>query len=208
MKTSSHPAHVSKIHLIVEGHGDAQAVPLLVRRLLEDHGLHQIQLTTPQISGGLDKTRKRLGDYLRYGLKNQCPILWVLDCDDKADGQPGCPVRHAESLRTLVEKEQISAPQRVEFAFFVREFESLFLVEQQALRDYYRLPPSTNIPDTSHLRRDAKGEISRLLPKSNAYKETMDQARITARLDLATCRNKSRDFRHFEAVLLRLCCDN
>ena len=44
----------TKIHLIVEGQGDAQAVPLLARRLLVEHGLHHVQTTSPQISGGLD----------------------------------------------------------------------------------------------------------------------------------------------------------
>ena len=197
----------TKIHLIVEGQGDAQAVPLLARRLLVEHGLHHVQTTSPQISGGLDKARKRFGDYLRYGLKNECPILWVLDCDDKVDGQQGCPVAHARELHNLVEQQGLEAMPDIEFAFFVREFESLFLAEQLALKTYYGLPPDKAIPEGASRRRDAKGEISKLLPKSSAYKETVDQAKLAARLDLAICRTVSRDSIHFESALLRLCAD-
>ena len=95
----------------------------------------------------------------------------------------------------------------IEFAFFVREFESLFLAEQLALTTYYGLPPDKAIPEGASRRRDAKGEISKLLPKSSAYKETVDQAKLAARLDLAICRTVSRDFIHFESALLRLCAD-
>lgn len=197
----------TRVHLIVEGQGDAQAAPLLARRLLDEHGLHHVQTASPKISGGLDKSRKRFGDYLRYGIKNGCPILWVLDCDDKTSGQHGCPVEHARELHGLVAQQGLAAMPVIEFAFFVREFESLFLAEQNALRAYYGLPPDKAIPDGASRRRDAKGEISKLLPKSSAYKETIDQAKLVARLDLTICRAVSRDFRHFEAALLRLCSD-
>ena len=200
-------SRIAKIHLIVEGQGDAQAVPLLVRRLLAEHGLHHVQTTSPQISGGLDKARKRFVDYLRYGLKNECPILWVLDCDDKVDGQHGCPVAHARDLHNLVAQLSLETMPAIEFALFSREFESLFLAEQQALKSYYGLAPDKAIPEGASRRRDAKGEISRLLPKSSAYKETVDQAKLASRLYLAICRDVSRDFVHFESALLRLCAD-
>ena len=81
----------------------------------------------------------------------------------------------------------------------------MFLAEQQALKEYYKMPSSSSFPAGISEKRDAKGEISRMLPKGRAYKETIDQAKIAARLDLEICRRHSRDFRHFESALKRLC---
>jgi len=196
---------MSKLHLIVEGEGDAHALPVLVRNILNAHALHHIQLTRPQISGDIHKVIKRLGDYLAYGFKNACPVLWVLDCDDKISDIAGCPVQHVRNLRSQIAQQGIHQRQPVEFAFFTKEFESLFLAEQQALKDFYRLPLGLEIDTGAALRRDAKGEISKLLGKDRGYKETTDQARIAHRLDLEICREVSRDFRHFESAILRLC---
>lgn len=196
---------MSKLHLIVEGDGDKLALPVLVRKILNANALDHIQLTQPQISGDIRKVFKRLGDFMGYGLKNACPILWVLDCDDKLDGVAGCPVRHVKNLRAAMVQQAIHQSQPVEFAFFTKEFEALFLAEQNALKDFYRLPGTLAIDAGAVLRRDAKGEISKLLDKSRAYKETTDQAKIAYRLDLARCREVSRDYRHLEDAVLRLC---
>ena len=196
---------MSKLHLIVEGEGDSLALQVLVRRILNDNALDHIQLTRPQISGDIRKVFKRLGDFMGYGFKNACPILWVLDCDDKIDDVVGCPVRHVTNLRAAMQRQQIHQPQPVEFAFFTKEFESLFLAEQLAIKDYYRLSDTLEIDPGAALRRDAKGEISKLLGKDRGYKETIDQAKLAARLDIPTCRAVSRDYRHFEDAILRLC---
>lgn len=191
-----------QLHLIVEGQGDKEAMPVLVRKILNHHQLFHIGLTEPQISGDVHKSRKRFDDFLRYALKNQCPILWILDCDDK---EIGCPVKHVAHFQTAMKSMHLPGMQPIEFAFFVQEFESLFLAEINALRSFYQLPDTLKIDANAAMRRDAKGEISRLLPKSRGYKETIDQAKITHRLDLATCARVSRDYRHFESALLRLC---
>lgn len=196
----NHP--LQKLHLIVEGDGDADAMPLLVKRILHHHELFHVSLTRPQISGDVNKSRKRFDDYLNYALKNQCPILWILDCDDK---QIGCPVKHVAHFQTAMQSMHIQGAQPIEFAFFVQEFESLFLAEEDALRGYYQLPLDLKIDPNTATRRDAKGEIAKLLPKTRGYKETIDQAKIAQRLDLTTCARVSRDYRHFESALLRLC---
>lgn len=193
---------VQHLHLIVEGDGDATAMPVLVRKILAKHQLFNVRLTTPQISGDVHKSRKRFDDFLRYALKNQCPILWILDCDDK---EVGCPVEHVGHFQAAMKATHFSGMQRVEFAFFVQEFESLFLAEMNALRTFYQLPVDLKVDSNVATRRDAKGEISKLLPKIRGYKETTDQAKITHRLDLDTCAQVSRDYRHLESALLRLC---
>jgi len=196
---------MGKLHLIVEGEGDREAVPVLIRKILSAKKLHHIQLTSPQISGDVGKAFKRLSDFLVYGYKNGCPILWILDCDDKNNGKPGCPVNHVKNLQAEINKLKIHTPYPVEFSFFVKEFESLYLAERKALIDYYNLPNNIYIDPGASLRRDAKGEISKLLGKDKGYKETTDQAKIAARLDLDECRRVSRDYQHLESAVLRLC---
>lgn len=196
---------MSKLHLIVEGEGDALAVPKLVHKVLREHNLAHIQTTPPQVSGGVPKVAKRLGDFVRYALMNRCPILWVLDCDDKTEGQITCPVTQASTFKAEIQAMALASQQPIEFAFFAKEFEALFLLEEQALRDVYQLPDTLKIDPNAANRRNAKGEISKLLGKERAYKETIDQAKIASRLDLTTCRQVSRDYRHFEDAILRLC---
>lgn len=197
---------MNQLHLIVEGEGDAAALPVLVRKILSANALDHVQLTKPQISGDVRKAGKRFGDFLRYALKNACPILWVLDCDDKSEeGVSGCPVQHVKKFQTAFQSLQLHQPQPLEFAFFVKEFESLFLAEQRALKSFYHLPDTLEIDIETTRRRNAKGEISKLLSKDRGYKESTDQAKIAARLDLAVCREVSRDYRHFEDAILRLC---
>lgn len=190
------PSH--KLHLIVEGPGDKEAVPLLVRRILQAHQLHHVELTTPQVSGGLLVTRKRFIDRWPYALMKKCPILWVLDCEDS------CVVDEARTFEKAIHELGRHDAQPTKFAFFYREMETLFLAEEKALRNFYGLKPEIQISPQVILRRNAKGEISKLLPAHRAYKETTDQAKIAAKLDLEQCRKVSRDFRHLEKAVLDL----
>ncbi|MBT0569023.1 DUF4276 family protein [Curvibacter sp. CHRR-16] len=195
-----------KLHLIVEGDGDKTAVPKLVHKILADKQLSHVRLTgEPQVSGGIAKVEKRLADFLGYALKHQCPILWVLDCDEKIPGKTLCPVEQVAKLKAQIAQLALHNPQPIEFAFFIKEFEALFLLEEQALRTHFKLAPTVTIDPKVALRRDAKGEISALLGKERAYKETTDQAKITSLLSLDKCREVSRDFRHLESAVLRLC---
>ncbi len=187
-----------KLHLVVEGPGDKEAVTLLVRRILQAHDLHHVQLTTPQVSGGIQTARKRFNDYWPYALMNECPILWVLDCEDS------CVVDEARTFEQTLNALKRHDVQPTKFAFFHREMETLFLAEEKALRHFYGLKPEVQIPSQAISRRNAKGEISKLLPAHRAYKETTDQAKITAKLDLERCRKISRDFRHLEKAVLDL----
>jgi Domain of unknown function (DUF4276) len=192
----------NRIQLIVEGEGDRQAVPVLARRILAQHERFDVTLEPPQLCGDVSKARKRFSDLLGYALKSQCPVLWVLDCDDK---KIGCPVEHVEQFRATLNSLPIARPQPVEFAFFVKEFETLFLAEETALRTHFEIKADVQVDPLALNRRDGKGNINRLLHGGKRYNEVIDQAKIAAKLDLAQCAAVSRDFRHFESALLRLC---
>lgn len=193
-----------RLHLIVEGEGDAVAVPKLIHKIWREKNIQDVQLTpAPFHSGNVGTALRNLERFVGAAMKHQCPVLWVLDCDDKKNGELGCPVTHMQTLRDALQT--VYQPQPLAFAFFTKEFESLFLAEQQALKTHYQLESTVQMDANAAAKRDAKGQISRLLPSGRAYKETTDQAAIASLLNLETCRQVSRDFRHFESALLRLC---
>ena len=59
-------------------------------------------------------------------------------------------------------------------------------------------------PENIEKIRNVKGRITNMMPKDRAYKETRDQAKFTAAIDLDLTRAASRSFRHFETSLLWL----
>ena len=63
---------------IVEGDGDMDAVPELIRRVAHDKGHFELTICRPHKRGDLPKIRGRFDDYFKTALLEGCPILWVL----------------------------------------------------------------------------------------------------------------------------------
>jgi uncharacterized protein DUF4276 len=179
---------------IVEGPGDRSAVPVLLRGLLEEHHRFDVTILPPYRYGEVRKVSKNVSRYALAAAKENVPILWILDCDD------GCPVEWVHHL-----EEQLPAGLAVplKFAFMMREYEHLFLA-QRACLEVLGVDPDAALPPEPENIRGAKETISRLMPAGTAYKETVHQARLTAHLDFAIARGKSRSFRHLEKALLEL----
>jgi|CXWL01.1.fsa_nt_gi hypothetical protein len=184
-----------KILPIVEGIGDVAAVPVLIRRLLAHHGLHTVNVLRPYRFGEVAKVSKNFRRNVLTAAKERAAILWVLDCDD------GCAV---EWVRILEEQIPAELTVPLSFAFFVREYESLFLAEQQCLVSQLGVPATSRFPDDPESIRGAKEYISRLMPAGLAYKESVHQARLTGHIDLNEARRTSRSFRHLEKALVEL----
>ncbi|MBS4097178.1 MAG: DUF4276 family protein [Sulfuricella sp.] len=185
---------------IVEGDGDLKAVPVLLRRLLERHGLYEVELLHPQKRGELPKVSANFDNYFRMAIKENAAILWVLDFDCDFCR---CPFEEAEKLYRRAQVIRAGWPFKM--AFLSLEFESLFLAEKQAATAVLKLPANTVFPGNPEVTpRDAKGWLSEAQPKGFAYKPTVHQDKIAARLDLDTLRAVSSDFRHMEKALLQL----
>ena len=185
---------------IVEGDGDLEAVPELVRRVLTDHGRHDVKVCRAHKRGELPKVLSRFDDYLRAALLEEAPILWVMDydCEECNDH-----LQHTQGLRQRVAESDSS--QRVEFVFMVQEFETLFLADHETSRRVFPdISVDLKFPVNPELVRNAKGALSKARPKGFAYKPTQHQKKLTAQLDLGRLRDRSDSFRRFEAALLRL----
>lgn len=193
---------MSAILPIVEGDGDARAVPVLVRRILESHGKYT-QLLTANRRGDLPKVRNSFDNYFSAAIKFKVPILWVLDFDCH---DCNCQKEEAEKLYQRADKIYKNWPFKV--VFISKEFEALFLAEKNTARVVLGIDDKFEFPSNPNLIRDAKGILSRALPKGRAYKETVHQEKIAAQIDLDILRNVSSDFRHLEKAVLYLAAHN
>lgn len=178
------------IQPIVEGQGDVDAVPLLLRRLRDEAQAWGLEVAKPH-----RKPRKQLvkKEFLQIavqfaGLTPDCAgILILFDADDD------CPKDLAPVLEGWAQEVAGGKPCVVVVAN--REYEAWFLASIEALRGKAGiLPEAASHPDPeSH--RDAKGELEKRMPHGATYAPTADQAPLTAHLDLESAYRRCRSFR-------------
>lgn len=185
---------------IVEGHGEIKAVPLLIRRILEAQEIFEVQILSPRRYGEYPSVAKNFDNCFQAAIKENAPILWIMDFDSK---NYECPVQEASNLLSRAAKLRPGWPLKI--AFLVKEYETLFLIDEAASRAVFP-DISSNIvfPEAPEDIRDAKGWISQHRPSGMAYKETVHQEKITARLDLELLRARSPDFAHLERAIVEL----
>lgn len=190
---------MSRILPVVEGDGDVKAVPILVRRILHEHGLYDVDLLPAQKRGDFPKVRGAFDNYFNAALKWNAPILWVMDfdCED-------CECVAQESLALYRHASRIRPGWPFKVVFVPKEFETLFLLEQQAARDVLGIAQDYQFPDSPELIRGAKQVLSKALPSGRAYKEMVHQEKIAARLEMAMLRSVSPCFRHMENSIIFL----
>jgi len=106
---------------IVEGQGERDSVPLLLRRILYRHQLWHWSATRPILAGNLHRLKKKLAEFIAYARKKKdCGgILILLDLDD------GCPAEEAANLAEQVRGLHLHSPVAIVFAH--REYEAWFL---------------------------------------------------------------------------------
>jgi hypothetical protein len=192
---------MSRILPIVEGYGELAAVPLLMRRVLQElHGRFDVEVLSAQRRGECLKVKREFERYYLSARLEQASILWVLDYDCEE-----CTDWKSDREWMLDAARRLDPSGLVDIAFMVQEFESIFLWDLAHLVSAYgEAGMSTGLPIDPESVRDAKGFISRMLPKGRVYKPMADQARITKRLDLDSLRARSPSLQRFEQALLRL----
>jgi len=176
---------------IVEGHGDVQAVPLLLRRLQQqwDPALH-LNIRRPMRIGRykLVKERELEGGIEAVARRLSTPraILILIDAEDD------CPKELAPELLARAETARSDIPVGVVFA--KHEFEAWFLAAIESLAGRRGLPDElTPVRDPESIR-DAKRYLARLMEGTHTYSETLDQPALTAVFDIALARQRSDSF--------------
>ena len=187
-----------RVAAIVEGHGEVQAFPILLRRIwIEFLGGEYIDILTPPIRQPRDKLAKNKNDTLTRALqlaasklknsRSDLPdpelILVLIDADD--------------DLPCVLGPEMLAFAESSRGDFVVScvvanvDFETWFIASATSLSDF--LDDVASAPADPEASRVGKGWIKRKF-KGPKYSETIDQAKMAARMDLARCRDRSKSF--------------
>lgn len=185
---------------IVEGDGDVQAVPVLVRRILQAHNRFDVEVLPPHKRGELPKVKADFQRIFKVAAKEQAGILCVLDFD--------C-AQCVDALKDEYELQQQAQQMNPLIAFavclIVKEFESLFLWDEASTRKVLpQLLKHTVFPANPEDIRPAKEWLSKSQPSGFAYKPTAHQAKLAAAINLDLLRARSPSYQRLEAAVLKL----
>lgn len=170
---------------IVEGHGEIEAVPVLIRRICQiihpDLGLRihhpfrvpRNRLVQPgELERAVDLAGRRAGQ--------NGAILIVLDSDDE------CPATLAPKLLSRARKIRSDLPISVVLA--KREFEAWFLASAESLRGRRGLSETLEAPLDPEVIRGAKEWLTSHMAGGRHYVETLDQSALAASFDMDRAR--------------------
>ncbi len=175
---------------IVEGQGEASAFPLLLRRLAAEAGAWDIQIARPHRRRRIQLVQK---DSLQTAVRvarltpGCASILVLFDADDD------CPKDLAPRLEGWAREAAGTLPCHVVMAN--REYEAWLLASIESLRGTCGIRDDASSPPDPETPRDAKGELDARMHKGNTYSPTVDQAKLTAKADLASAYRACRSFR-------------
>jgi hypothetical protein len=176
-----------KIAAIVEGYGECEAVPILIRRIawMIDPGFVPkvfSPLRVPASRIMKEGEMERSVDLAARKLQGQGGILVVLDCD----WDNGCPAMDGPAL--LKRAMGARADLRIAVILAKREFEAWFLAAAESLRGKHGLPNDLQSPARPEDIRGAKEWLSDKMPYGRSYAETTDQPAFTDLFDMSMAR--------------------
>ena len=176
---------MNTIAAIVEGHGEVEAVPVLLGRIAERvaPGIalevpRPIRVKRHQILKADELERAVALAAGRAGPRGS--ILVLLDADDD------CPVEIASRL--LRRARQRLPDRAIRVVLAKTEYESWFLAAAASLAGQRGIDEAVSPPQDSEVIRNAKGWLSARMPPGRRYRETLHQAALTARFDLDSAR--------------------
>ncbi len=176
-----------RIAAIVEGHGECEAVPILVRRIALEIDPGFVPRVLPPLRVPASRLVKageleRSVELAARKLQGQGGIMIIVDCDWRG----GCPARDGPSLLARARKVRPGTPVAVILA--KQEYEAWFLAAAESLRGRRGLSRTLTSPPDPESIRGAKGWLSRMMPGGAGYSETDDQPALTAIFDMSMAR--------------------
>jgi hypothetical protein len=189
-----------RIGCVVEGHGEVESVPVLIRRIAQelDPGLdvvipHPVRVTKSKLLKASELERAAGLAALNAGVDGG--VLVVLDSDEE------CPAELGPELLGRVRMARPDIPSAVVLAR--REFESWFLASAESLRGRRGLPGDLEAPGQPEEITGAKEWLSSRIP-SGTYASTVDQAPLTNALDFALARRAQSFDKCYREIALML----
>ena len=180
-----------RIGCIVEGDGEVEALPVLLRRIVRevrpgtavDFGRpFRIPVGSMKTGDGLERAINRLA------LDKISDILVLVDADDD------CPMKLAVGLAERAR--ECRADLRVSVVVANKEYEAWFLAAAESIAGQRGLPVNLAPPPDAEAIRDAKRWLTQKLPGSDKYSPTIDQQPLSQVFDLKLAHKRSRSFRN------------
>lgn len=162
---------------IVEGHGEVQALPILVQRVLQELRADASLRVNPAIrvkAASFFNDHNYFAKHLELAARKAKPhpqgsVLILLDCED------GCPAEVGPDLAAKAATLRGDVPIMVTLAY--REYETWFLAAARSLRGVAGLPADLEPPATPESIRDAKSWLAERMPAG--YNPPNDQPVFT-----------------------------
>lgn len=178
------------IQPIVEGQGDVQAVPVLLRRLRDEAQAWELEIGRPhrRTRGELAKKETLQRAVQVAVLEDACVgVVIVFDADDD------CPKELAPTIQRWAEEVSQGVPCVVVMAN--REYEAWILASIEEMRGHRSIKADAVSHPEPEDPRNAKGALEDCMVPGASYSETVDQAALTARISLKKAYAASRSFR-------------
>ena len=180
-----------RIAAIVEGHGERDAVPVLIRRIAQEIDPGFVLKVLPPLRVSTSKLLKegeleRSVQLAALKLQGHGGILILVDCDD------GCPAKEGPLL--LARAKEARPDIMIAVVLAKKEYESWFLASAESIRNKRNLPDTIDCPPEPEEIRDAKRWLSEKMPQGLRYSETSDQAALTQLFDMVSARQRSDSF--------------
>ena len=174
------------ISCIVEGHGESEAVPILIRHIVTALN-PTLLLHVPPMPIRVSRSKIVKAQELETAIdaaarKNKGPgaILLLLDADED------CPAILAPQLLQRARAARSDMPIAVVLA--QKEYEAWFLAAAHSLRGRQGLSATLEPPPDPEAVQGAKEWLSKRMEGSRIYKETVDQPALTRAFDLNAAR--------------------
>lgn len=192
---------IASIAAIVTGHGEVEALPLLVRRVARDLD-PEVFVDMPRPLRVHESRLRKAGELERHvelAARNADGVLVVLDCDDD------CPAKEGPAL---LERAQAARPDRpIEVVLAHREFETWFIAAAESIAGRRGLVEPLQAPPEPEAIRGAKEWLKRHM-KPGRYSEVLDQPKLASAFDMQMARQRSNSFdvfhRRVTALISRL----
>jgi hypothetical protein len=184
------------IQSIVEGHGEVEAFPVLLRRFRDLAQVYPLDVNPPIRRNCTDFfVEEKVRKAVRLALKQSCDcILLLVDGDRDND----CPAIHGPLILAWAQAEAGTKPCAVVLAY--REYEAWFLASIESLRGQRGIRHDAEPHPAPEVPRDAKGELETKMETGASYQETADQPALSAMFDMQSAYQKCRSFRHLVTV--------
>src|ERR1017187_2807032 len=172
-----------RIVAIVEGHGEYQAVPVLLRRLVTE--------MNPEVTIGRPVRQSRGSLLKNDGLERAVQLAFIETGADGAvvvliDSEGDCPAELAPAL--LQRARNARNDRRIAVVLAHQEFEAWFLASASSLRGLRRLPQDIDDHPDPESVRGCKEWLDARMPPNAKYSETADQPAFADTFDLTLAR--------------------